>query len=171
MTFFRIKKIKGKEYAYLVENEWNRKGSRQRVMEYLGRAYRFNSTNTADFSEFIKNNETEKYMQNSDINKIIRDLIKWELFKFGVNAQVFNIDLGNKTIRKGGKNIVLVLNDGFMCNLTLKNLLEFKPEINEEDGSYRLARAFVEAGIKVSQDIFIELFAKLYKIDTANHKN
>ena len=30
MAFFRIKKIKGNEYVYLVENEWKKKSSRQK---------------------------------------------------------------------------------------------------------------------------------------------
>ena len=49
-----------------------------------------------------------------------------------------------------------------MCTLTLRNLLDFKPE-NEETDGYRLARAFVEAGIKVPQEIFVGLFDKITK--------
>ena len=165
MAFFRIKKIKGKEYAYLVENEWKRKGSRQKVSKYLGRAYKFDFKNKIEFSEFIRNNEAEKYVQVNNINKIIQDLIEWELYKFHVNKQEFSIDLENKTIQKGKKNAVLIINEGFMCNFTLRNLLEFKPENDEETDGYKFARAFVEAGIKVPQDVFVALFAKLYKID------
>lgn len=40
MAFIRIKKIKGNEYAYLVESRWNpeKKASRQRTIKYLGPA-------------------------------------------------------------------------------------------------------------------------------------
>jgi len=165
MTFFRVKKIKGKEYVYLVENEWKKKGSRQRVKSYLGRAHRLNTPNNFDFSEFINNNEIEKYVQDNEVSKIIKDLIEWELLNFKVDRNEFSIDLENKTLLKHKKNIVLVINEGFMCNLTLNNLLEFKPEPGEDNEGYNFARVFVEAGIKVPQDVFIGLFAKLYKID------
>ena len=163
MAFFRVKKVKGKEYAYLVENGWKKKGSRQKVRGYLGRAYRLTQTNKTDFSEFINNKDIEKYVQDNEANKIIKDLIEWGLINF--NRDEFNIDFGNKTLQKHKKNAVLVMNEGFMCSLTLTNLLEFKPEADEDSGGYNFARAFVEAGIKVPQDVFIGLFAKLYKID------
>jgi len=165
MAFFRVKKIKGKEYAYLVENEWKRKGSRQKVKGYLGRAYRLSQTNKTDFSGLINNNEIEKYIQDNDANKIIKDLIEWELINFNVDRNEFSIDLTNRTLQRHKKNAVLVMNEGFMCDLTLSNLLEFKPEADEDSNGYNFARAFVEAGIKVPQDVFIGLFAKLYKID------
>ena len=55
-----------------------------------------------------------------------------------------------------------MINDGYLCSLTLKNLLEFGPEGDEQQDGYRFARAFVEAGIKVPQGIFVALFGKLY---------
>lgn len=38
MAFIRVKKIKGNEYAYLVESQWDpgKGGTRQRILEYLG---------------------------------------------------------------------------------------------------------------------------------------
>ena len=38
--FIRGKKIKGKEYAYLVKNEWQPWGSRQKVTKYLGKIHK-----------------------------------------------------------------------------------------------------------------------------------
>jgi hypothetical protein len=52
--FFRIKKIKGKEYAYLVENEWKKNSSRQKVKQYIGRVYRLAQKNNLDFISFLK---------------------------------------------------------------------------------------------------------------------
>ena len=160
--FFRIKKIKGKEYAYVVENEWKRKGSRQKVKGYLGRVYRFDLKKNVDFLQFIKNKNLEEYMNNNDNKKIINDLVEWELHKHNISKEEFLIDLNNAKIQKNKKNVVLLINDGFMCSLTLKNLLEFKPEDEQTDG-YGLARAFVEAGIKVPHEVFVGLFGKLYK--------
>lgn len=163
MTFFRIKKIKGKEYAYLVENEWKKKGSRQKVKGYLGRAYRFDLVNNVDFLQYYKIENTQSYVENNDKNKILNDLIEWELFKFGIKREEFRIDLSNMKIKKKKKNVALLVNDGFMCWFSLRNLIEFKPEGDEQSDGYRLARAFVEAGIKVPQEVFVGLFSKLYK--------
>lgn len=175
MAFFRIKKIKGKEYAYIVKNEWKPtaksvdtlrgimpRGSRQKVKEYLGRAYRFELKNNADFVNYLKIN-VQSYIESNDKNRIINDLIKWELFKFGISKDEFFVNLTEKKIQKNRKSVVLLINDGFMCNMTLKNLLEFKTEGDEQTDGYRFARAFVEAGIKVPQEVFIGLFGKLYK--------
>ena len=159
MVFFRIKKIKGKEYAYIVANEWGKNGSRQKVKGYLGRVHRFDLKHNVEFFQFVKSESIDKYINENNENKMINDLIEWELFKFGVNKGKFALDFSNKKIKK---NIVIAINDGFLCNLTLKNLLEFKPEDEQNDG-YRLARAFVEAGIKVPQEIFVGVFNKLYK--------
>ena len=161
--FFRIKKIKGKEYAYIVENKWKGKGSRQKVKGYIGRAYRFNLKSNVDFSEYFKIENVQNYVENNEQNKIINDLIEWEISKFGISKEEFSIDLNNINIKKGKKNVALLINEGFMCNLTLKNLVKFKSEGDEQSDGYRLARAFVEAGIKVPQEVFVGLFGKLYK--------
>ncbi len=160
--FFRIKKIKGREYAYVVENEWRRKGSRQRVKGYLGRVYRLSLSDDVGFLSFIKINAIEDYISNNEKNKIINDLIEWELFRFDIDKEEFLIDLNNKKIQKNKKNVVLFVNDGFMCNLTLKNLLDFKTEGDEQTDGYRLAKAFVEAGIKVPQEVFVGICQKLF---------
>ena len=158
--FFRIKKIKGKGYAYIVENLWNRKGSRQKVKGYIGRVYRFELKNNVGFSEYINKN-IQDYIENNSKNKVISDLVEWELFKFGIDKNEFAVDLTNITLQKNGKNVAFLLNEGFMCSRTLKNLFEFKTEGDEEADGYRFARCFVEAGIKVPQDVFIGLFQKL----------
>jgi len=162
MAFFRVKKIKGNEYVYRVENEWSGKSSRQKVKGYLGRAFRPDLKNNLVFNEFCKISDIEKYFNDNTIEKIIKDLVEWEISKYAVEKEKFYIDLESKKIQKRGKDIVIVINGGFMCGFTLANLLEFKTESEEQDGN-RLARAFVEAGIKIPEEIFIGLFAKLYK--------
>ena len=162
MVFFRIKKVKEKEYAYLVENEWKSGTSRQKVKGYLGRAYKFNLKNDIDFRQFIKTDDIKNCIEGNDYIKIISDLVEWELFKFNVDRSVFSIDFANRKIQKNKKDVALLINEGFMCSLTLKNLFEFKLG-NDETDVYRFARAFVEAGIKVPQEAFVNLFEKLYK--------
>lgn len=161
MVFFRIKKIKGNEYAYAVENEWKAGSSRQKVRGYLGKVYRLDPSQDIDFMQFVKA-DIKSYIYGNDNSKIINDLVEWELFRFKVDKSMFSIDLSNKRVKKGKKDVVLLINEGFLCNLTLRNLLEFKL-MDEQNDVYRLARAFVEAGIKVPQEVFINLFEKVYK--------
>ena len=162
VAFCRTKKIKGKEYAYIVENIWKHKSSRQKVKDYLGRAYRFELKNDVDFQQFVKTDDIKNYIESSDNSKILNDLIGWELFKFNIDKNKFSINLSNKKIQKNGKNVALLINEGFLCGITLKNLLEF--EISDEHtDTYKFARAFVEAGIKVPHEVFVGLFGKLYK--------
>ena len=163
MSFYRIKNIKGKEYAYLVENEWAKGSSRQKVKDYLGRAYRFDLKHNVDFLEYLKADDAQAYVEKNDKNRIISDLIEWELFKFGINKEDFSIDLKGIKIQKNKKNAVILINDGFMCSLTLKNLLGFRVDGNEEAKGYDLARAFIESGIKVPKEIFVGIFGKLNK--------
>ncbi len=162
MVFFRVKKIKGNDYAYLVENEWKRKSSKQKVKGYLGRGFKFNLVNDDSFSSFKKIGNMENYVKEKKQNEIIFDLIEWELFKNGVNKEEFQVDLSSHKVQKNKKDVVLLINDGFMCGLTLKNLFNFKPSGDEQDDGFLLARAFVETGIKIPQEIFIGLFGKLY---------
>ena len=161
--FFRIKKVKGKEYGYIVENEWKRKGSRQKVKDYIGRVYKFDLKNEIDFQQFLKIDNIDDYIKNNEKNKIIKDLVEWELSKHNIDKEEFSIDLNNVQIQKNKRDVALLINDGFMCNFTLKNLLEFKSEDDEQIDGYRLARAFVEAGIKVPQEVFVDVFGKIHK--------
>src|SRR3989344_6982461 len=160
--FFRIKKVKGKEYAYLVENEWGKKGSRQRVKGYIGRAYRFNLNDNIEFMQFKNIQDIGKYVDDNSFRKIICDLVEWELSRHNVDRNMFSVDLDVMKVRQNKKKAVMIINDGFFCYNTLSNLVNLKLNNNEEEG-YLFARAFVEAGIKVPQEIFVALFGKLYK--------
>ncbi len=162
MSFFRIKKINGKEYAYIVENKWHRKGSRQKVKGYVGRVHRFNLKSNVGFLEHLNIENAEAYLQDNDFKKIINGLAEWEILRHGVNKEEFAIDLNSIKIKKSNKDVALHINEGFLCGHTLKNLIEFKA-VDEQSDGYRLARAFVEAGIKVPQEVFVGLFGKVHK--------
>ena len=162
MSFIRVKKIAGKEYAYLVENKWYKrrhkgknKGPRQKVSKYLGKVYRFNKEKDIDFFSFKNINNLEQYLKNNNKNKIFRDLVEWELFRHNINNKEFIIDFTNKKIMKGKKEISLRMNEGFLNSFTLGRLFN----INSND-SYYLAKCFVEAGIEVPKEVFVGLFTK-----------
>lgn len=172
MAFFRVKKIKGKEYGYLVENEWKsasslkgkKQGSRQKVKRYLGRIIKPELKENIGFIDYFKITDLADYIEKNENSRIIRDLAEWELHKFAIDKNQALIDLNEMKVQKNGRNVALMINSGMMCSLTLKNLLEFRPEDEHNDG-YRLARTFVEAGITVPQDVFVGLFGKMHKAE------
>lgn len=159
--FFRIKKIEGKEYGYAVENEWLKKGCRQKVKGYLGRVHRFKLTHDIGFLQFNKIENFDAYARNNDKLKIINDVIEWELFRFAISKQEFSIDLKNAIVNNGSRKVALAINNGLMCSITLRNLILFKAEGDEQNDGYRLARACVEAGLKVPNEVFVALFSKI----------
>ena len=170
MSFIRTKKIKGKKYAYIVENKWKKKKVKQRFKKYLGRVYEF-KREEKDFEEFISVG-LEEYRNTRKINDIILDLAEWEVLNHGfekkdnvyVNGECA-VNLKKKqVVNTRNSNVSLAFNEGMLNEYAIKKLLRlrFKGEDEEED-AYLLAKSFVESGIKVPKQIFVEVFSKLYK--------
>jgi hypothetical protein len=155
--FVRIKKLKGKEYAYLVENEWTINGSRQKVKSYLGRVIRP-----------LKMKEKEKDISEMDYKQAVMTLLKQELQNHGFDEKLtfdnnIKADLDEKKITNAGKNIVLAMNEGFLCSQTLKDALEIELTGHEEQAGTQLAKALLETGLRIPKDTFVKLFEKIYK--------
>lgn len=156
MVFVRIKKLKGREYAYLVANEWTINGSRQKVKGYLGRVIKLTkkTEKTPDISVF-------------DYKQSVIALVKQELCNHGFNSEFkledIKADLESMKFTKKRKNIVLALNEGFLCSQTIKDALEIKLTGYEEHAGMQLAKALLEAGLSFPKDTFVQLFEKIYK--------
>src|SRR3989344_7625810 len=164
MAFFRIKKIKGNEYAYRFENEWKKGTSVQKVKGYLGLVFRFEKSQQIEFQKFINIEDLNEYTSSNDWMKIIKSLVEWEIYQHSIDRTKFNIDLNSFKVQRRKRNSVFAINEGYMCNLTLSNLANFKKEDESVDG-FRLARVFIEAGVKVPQDAFVGIYGKLYKTE------
>lgn len=174
--FIRKKRIKGNDYAYLVRNVWRKRpksgerGSRQKVSKYLGRIYRFENIYSNSFVEFYKINkikEFNEYIEKKSKKDVIKDLIKLELINIGFKEQgmlLVNDDLkfdpDNLTF---SDNIVIEMNEGFLCKETIADILNFKPGDEEREG-YNLANAFVEAGLKVPEEVFVEYYKRFFSV-------
>lgn len=166
-----MKKIKGFPYAYLVKNTWTDKGPRQKILKYLGRVYELEKKEHSDFRNFIKKDLTE-YSKENKYRKIIMDLVNFELTKHGFrkidendfeinfNKTKININLKDEDCLK---NHVLKINEGFLCNYTLNKILNYRPKKNkfDEEIGLDMAKMFVNAGIEIPSEIFIELFEKI----------
>ncbi len=159
MSFIRIKRIKGKEYGYLVENSWINNSSRQKVKDYLGKVLKFE-----------KKEVSYNVDQTKEIKQYILELVKKELLNHGFteNNEVFennNIFINIKELgfRKEKKEVLLSLNEGFLCKKTVEDLLNFKvqQEETEEKIAIRLAKTILESGLKTSHEEFVALFEKI----------
>lgn len=164
--YIRTKKIKGKEYAYLVQSRWKKRnknsknGPRQKVKGYLGRVYRLESKKDIDFFEFLSIKDSDKYLIKSCKKKIVYDLIRWEIYKHEISKDDFLIDIEDKKIMKNEKSVVLGINDGYLCGETIKKLINFKNGEEEQQG-LELAKRFVQAGINIPNELFICYFEKI----------
>lgn len=156
--FVRLKTIKGRKYAYLVENEWTPWGSRQKVNKYLGKAHK---------PDKIKNNILEL---PDDKEKAIIEGIKQELLNHGFKENqrkyvygTISVDLKNKTVKDGKKNAVIGMNEGFLCKETIQQLIEFEAEEQADKNAKKLATMALEAGMKLSQEQFVKMFELVQK--------
>lgn len=157
--FIRTKKIKGQDYAYLVENSWTKKGTRQKVKDYLGRVFPIDVEKDIEFE--AKEGATAK--------EIVINLIKWELQKRGFDQDKgvlkkdnLKVDLNTFEVKNSSRNAVIKLNDGFLCSHTIKQLLTFASYGEEDEVAVELATIFSDAGIQIPKEIFINLYQKIY---------
>lgn len=152
--FIRIKRHKKLRYAYLVMNKRYKTKSyhRQKVLAYLGKVITPKKTQNLFFKDFI-NQDLKTYIKNTKTKNIFLDLINLELKKHDLNLNPDDMQ----------ENIVYEINEGFLCNYTLKQLLNFKlpMKVSDKEASITLAKTILEAGIKISPTLFIQIFKKL----------
>ncbi|MFC1775066.1 hypothetical protein ACFLZN_02005 [Nanoarchaeota archaeon] len=150
MAFVRVKKIANKEYAYLVENFWTPQGSRQKTKKYLGRMLSLSITKEVHY-----NNISGNY------NKIIGMLILKEIEKRGFingfhHENEVKFDESGFRLTKGKKNVVIKSNEGFLCEHTCNELLNFKPEHIKFEA--QLANLLLESGIGMPPEVFVIVY-------------
>jgi len=164
MAFIRVKNIKGNKYAYLVENTWKkRKGaSRQKVGKYLGKVISLQRTGKEEFTRPLP--ETKEGIA---LTLVEHELLQHGFVKEGENLiQMdlrFSLPLKRFVDAKGKEDrIVLEMNEGFLCRETLAALLRFKPRREDErEDAIALAKAFLEAGLRVPHAAFVAYFEKI----------
>ena len=165
--FIRIKKIKGKQYAYLVTNTWKKRkqASRQKTLKYLGRVIKV---------EKKENHQTDPGIElflNKPPADIIRSLVEKELTVHGFipnnhrwTKEGIKIDLRKKEVKdQNNKDICLEMNHNFFCEYTLKKLLIFSPKegLTQLQIGKELAVALEATGIPINKELFVLLFQKI----------
>ncbi len=154
--FVRVKKIKGRPYAYLVENEWTPWGSRQKVTKYLGKTFALSR-----LSEGL--NELPKGLQPTILEAAAQELQNHGFLREGniLKQEDIIVDLQEKTVRHKGKKVVLGMNEGYLCDHTLQQLLTFTLEEKQDENAKKLANMVLEAGLKLSSEQFVHLFEQV----------
>jgi hypothetical protein len=165
--FIRVKNIKGHGYAYLVENSWNNNKAQQKVKQYLGRIHQPEKVNNVSFEEFCQ--------MPKDYKKIVSALMEWVLQQHGFTKDplvqkkwIYHHgkivgDPETFKITSGKNNVTLKVNEGYMNEYTLKELINIDLQKKEQHGAATiLAKACVNAGIPIPHEIFIEIFQKVY---------
>lgn len=160
LMFIRIKKRGSSgNYAYLVENFWTKGSSRQRIKSYLGKVH---------YAEKVHDVQVNPNF-DLDYKNVILNLVKNELFRHGFKekegvycfGKVFvNLNLGTIYDSKG-KNVVIKLNEGYLCDYHLQQLFELRVNEDERIKGIELANLLVSSGLKVNPEGFVELYKKL----------
>jgi len=160
MGFVRIKKIKGSEYGYLVENTWTAAGSRQKVKAYLGKIIK-----PAKAAELAV--PDIKDLPYADALKAVA---KWTLLSHGFQEGSQSMlmqgtclaDLGECRFLNKTNPSVIAMNEGFLCQHTMQQAMDFIPSSNiEEHIGKELANVLLEAGLSVPHEVFVQLFEKI----------
>lgn len=172
--FIRIKKIKGIEYAYLVKSAWKDNAAQQKVVKYLGRVYTPQKISQLSFEEFCQMENIS--LSNAEYKEYITALMAWSLYQHGFRkdtlvqkkwllSQQLVAEPEKFKVFCKKKEITIKLNDGYMNLWTLNELANIQLSKTEEQrqSATILANAFLTVGIQIPQNIFIELFQKLYQ--------
>lgn len=177
--FLREKRVKDNYYLYAVENIWQSGKVKQKVKKYLGRIHNFNITRSISFEKFIekiKKQDIDEYLMNSREEEIVYDLICWELHKRGFKIEKYcahkkglKADFKKKrnVLNCNGRPFCIKCKEGYINNLSIQLILNAghskkEGDVDKKKVAFDFARLFVEGGIKIPKDVFIELFHKKY---------
>lgn len=187
MVYVRVKKFKREngsivKYAYLVENRWKKrgtktgkKGARQKVKAYLGKVHEISRAYDQDFASHFSVSDVKAHFDERGHDNLIRDLIRIELINHGFieNGDFYAngdlaVYLGDDFFIKNLKDekerkLVISMNEGFLCKETFEKLIGFKARGTETEIGLDLGNALLEAGLKVPNEVFVEMVERLSK--------
>ena len=192
MAFVRVKSIKknGQEYryAYLVSSRWKKRnrrggrGSRQKVMGYLGRVLTPERVYDFDLFEQVGIDNADQYLSTHSRKDVLDDLVGIALLNHGFSEEggsrfafqnlIFDffdyrfywqqgLDDKGKPIAGKEVKVAVAMHEGFLCHDTLKRVWKGKFLGTEREVGLELAKAFVLSGLAVPQEIFVGYFEKV----------
>lgn len=157
MTYIRIKNISNNPYAYLVESQKTSSGPRQKVKQYLGRVYKIEKKN------LFTVNDTDV------LNNLVLSELKSRGFKEKKRSFVYNnliyskkdFSLTKKIKFENKKEAVIKLNNGYLCSFSLQRIVNFKKTTDLNKDAHRLAKYFLQAGLEISEEDFVQFYQGL----------
>lgn len=168
--FLRLKRHRTKSgrehvYAYIVKTKHTKNGPRQQVLKYLGKVNAYErisaSTDTVTGEDFFQ-------LVNAHIQ---RELEAHGFKKEGslCMRKEWVINVEKESVKEGGREAGIALNNGVLCKQTIKNLhkISGKRKKSHELGKI-LGKAVLEAGLQVTKEEFLRLYDVLTK-QTSNN--
>ncbi|MEK6874852.1 MAG: hypothetical protein AABX52_03840 [Nanoarchaeota archaeon] len=161
--FIRKKHIKGQDYAYLVQNTWTTHGPRQHVTAYLGKIYTLTQTTQTPFPHID--------IEHMNYQDAVQAILIWNIETLGFKPtgnHYFKdnliIDPAIHTVKNTkGKEAIIQRDQGYLCSHTLTTIYKFSMQGHEEEVGFALAKAFVDAGLSVPKEVFVQIFEKIWK--------
>jgi len=152
MAFIRIKKINGTPYAYLVESVKTKKGPRQKFKGYLGRVHELERVDASEV-------EHENVLLKLALQVLSDYGFREEGKRWKRQSLVFNPNSLGLQLKK--KKAILGVNEGHLCEFTLKRIKNFKKSADPVQDGRKLAKYFLEAGLPVNEKDFVEYYQSL----------
>ncbi len=164
--FIRSKTISNKNYAYLVRTKWDKRSKKvkQKVSKYLGPIKKLDKIKDIEFFDYY-NYDKNKYIDSVKIKDLVRDLTEHELFKHGFTRLTkYKMSNGAFEINLEKLDTVLEMNEGYMNRYTLRELEKYDKILDEAESKipFKFASLFVNAGLNIDHDLFIELYQKFF---------
>ncbi len=190
--FIRVKKIKAKKYAYLVENNWQATEKRWQITETEPKISLLmpeqNIRQTNNKKEKSSRQKVIKYLGRVyefelprreynqkmvlDYKENIKRIIRWHLEQYGFkkirNSMVENeleLDLDTLNLKNSKTNADVLIKsyEGYIYSHSLKELHDFDGLGYDEEVGKQLAKKLVKAGMNMSKESFIHLFETTFK--------
>ena len=164
--FIRQKTIYNNPYAYLVRTKWDKRSRKvkQKVSKYLGRIYHLDKVRNISFEEYY-GVDIDKYVSESDLKKVVRDLVQLEFYKHGFELSENGImENGAHSIELDKIDKVFSMNEGFMNHNTLREIFKYDSLLGDETKNvpFKFAALFVNAGIDIDKGLFIAIYQKFF---------
>src|SRR3989344_7945628 len=122
MAFIRTKSIKGQNYASLVRNMGTARGPRQESTAYLGKVILGDRKEAKTLAELVGVSNINEYIEKTDFKDAIIKLVLLELHNHQADKYEFDAENTRLFNKKNKKEVVLGINDGFLCSHTIREL-------------------------------------------------
>lgn len=162
--FVRVKKIKDKEYAYLVENVWTDKGSRQKTKAYLGVVKQVDKNPSQAVVQWVAQGDRWGVVSQMLCDELVAiGFIKASNSAILENDQGVVVDLVRRKVYLDKKQVVVRLRGGFICSYTL-DALKSAVVHNHKQYAHRLAKALLAVGLELDSSMYIDLYEYLLSV-------